>query len=90
MVPRPVVVIVVLVLLAILSADVGAQFVVEGHSASPMLGVSIIGLIGAIITGAKGPRPDDTPESDEQPTLTVNYRPSGRHQQQHRSEDHPS
>lgn len=88
MIPRPVVTLVVLVLLAILCADVGAQFVVPGHTASPVIDGAIIALIGAIVTGAKGPKPEATPALTPDPPDTtppsVEHPPVGRHH--HRSE----
>lgn len=59
MVPRPVVTLVVLVLVAILAADIGGQLWIDGHTASPVIDGAIIALIGAIITGTKGPKPED-------------------------------
>lgn len=65
MIPRPVVTIVVLVLLAILAADVGAQLIPGStHQASPVIDGAIIALIGAIITGTKGPKPEDSPATE--------------------------
>lgn len=61
MIPRPVVTLVVLVLLGVVVVDVGAQLVVEGHTASPELNLPIIALIAAVVTGSKGPKPDAPP-----------------------------
>jgi hypothetical protein len=66
MIPRPVVIIVVLVLLTYLGADIGGQFVIPGHTANPVIDGGIIALIGAIVTGVKGPKPSD-PASPEDP-----------------------
>lgn len=71
MIPRPVVILVVLVLLALLSADIGGQFVFPGHTASPVIDGGIIALIGAIITGAKGPKPEAPPTLEAEPSAPV-------------------
>lgn len=83
MVPRPVVVIVVLVLLAILGADVGAQLLPGStHVASPVIDGGIIATIAAIITGAKGPKPEPPPVPPMPPPPPPPPAPAGgRHQQ---------
>lgn len=90
MIPRPVVVIVVLVLLAIVVADVGAQYVVPGHTVNLLLVGPIIALISAIITGTKGPKPEEPPAPEPPapiaPPPPAPVRP-GRHH--HRSEGPP-
>ena len=91
MIPRPVVVIVVLVLLTVLSADVFGQLFIDGHTANPVIDGAIIALIGAIITGTKGPKPEAPPDlaaTSPPPTAPLpaaEPRPVGRHHQ--RSED---
>lgn len=81
MIPRPVVVIVVLVLLGVVVVDVGAQLVVPDHQASPELNLPIIALIAAVVTGSKGPKPDApaaaTPPDPEPERAAP--RPAGRH-----------
>lgn len=92
MIPRPVVTIVVLVLLAVLVADVViAPYVIPDHTVNLVLDGSIIALIGAIITGTKGPKPEEPP-APEPPALPA-PQPAprqdaiGRHH--HRSEGPP-
>jgi len=84
MIPRPVVTIVVLVLLVFLGADILGQYVIPGHTANPVIDGAIIALIGAIITGAKGPKPEEPPPRAAPPSDP--RQEAGRH---HRSEDPP-
>lgn len=79
MIPRPVVVLVVLVLLGVLVADVTAQYVVPGHTANPVIDGAIIALIGAVITGTKGPRPETPPAPPVRTPPATEERPPGRH-----------
>ena len=89
MIPRPVVVIVVLVLLTILAGDVFGQLFIDGHTANPVIDGAIIALIGAIITGTKGPKPETPTElptpAPPAPLPAAERQPVGRHHQ--RSED---
>lgn len=92
MIPRPVVVIVVLVLLVFLGADILGQYVIPGHTANPVIDGAIIALIGAIITGTKGPKPETPPDPSAVPpaptaTLPAPEARAGRHHQQ--TEDWP-
>lgn len=75
-VPRPVVVIVVLVFTMLVAADILGQFIPgSDHAASPVIDGALIALIAAVITGARGPRPDEPRPPDKPPTLPD----SGRH-----------
>lgn len=67
MIPRPVVVIVVVVLLLLLMADIGAQLVVPGHTASVVIDGAILTLLGSIIVGTKGPKPETEPPPPDPP-----------------------
>lgn len=69
MIPRPVLVAVLAALVLLLIADVGAQFVIVGHSASPVLDGGILAIIGTVFTAARGPKPPPPPEHDEHPQL---------------------
>jgi hypothetical protein len=77
MVPKPVAGIVVVILTCIVAADVGAQYVIPGHTANLVLNGAIITAIGAILTGAKGPKP--TPDEPEAPPPPDPPQPRGRH-----------
>lgn len=79
-VPRPIVAGVVVVLLLLLGADIVGQFVIPGHTASPVIDGAMLALIGAIVTGTKGPKPDPPGQQNDTPPP-----PSGRH----RGEDSP-
>lgn len=80
MIPRPVVVIVVLVFLGVVVVDVGAQFVVPDHQASPELNLPIIALIAAVVTGSKGPKPDVPSAAPPEPEPErATPRSAGRH-----------
>lgn len=72
MVPRGVVVVVTLVLTAGVVLDLGSQYFVPGHTANPLIVGPLLALLGAIITGTRGPRPDST--DDDPPE-----KPPGRH-----------
>lgn len=93
MIPRPLVSVVVLVLLAIVVADVAAQYVIPEHTVNLVLDGSIIALIGAIITGSKGPKPEEPPVPAPEPPASTAPLPAprqdvvGRHH--HRSEGPP-
>lgn len=61
-VPRPVVVMIVLGCLAILTVDVGAQFLPGAtHEASPVLDSGLLGILGMVVAASRGPRPADDP-----------------------------
>lgn len=60
-VPRPVVVLIVIVLTLLLSADILAQFVIPGHTASPVIDGAILAILGAVVAASRGPKPDEPP-----------------------------
>lgn len=72
-VPRGVVVVVTLVLTAGVVLDLGSQYFVPGHTANPLIIGPLLALLGAIITGTRGPRPDATDDDDTED------KPRGRH-----------
>lgn len=78
-VPRPVVVLIVIALTIYLGADLGFQFVPGStHEASPVIDGALIALIGAIVTGARGPKPGpEPPEPPAAPADTGRHRPPG-------------
>lgn len=84
MVPKPVVVFIVIVVTLLLAADILGQFVIPGHTASPVIDGGLVALLGATVTGAKGPRPEEpsTPPPSTAPLPTAET--PGRH---HRGED---
>lgn len=71
MVPRGVVVVVTLVLTGGVLLDLGSQYFIPGHTANPLIIGPLLALLGAILTGAKGPKPG----TDEDPV----EKPAGRH-----------
>ena len=77
-VPRSVLIIVVFALLLIILGDLGAQFVVPGHTANPLISGGALTLLGALLTGAKGPKPGDDTPSATAPLPAQNPR-GGRH-----------
>lgn len=60
-VPRWLVASIVVVLTLLLTADVGAQFVIPGHTASPVLDGALLTILGGVIAASRGPRPTDPP-----------------------------
>lgn len=68
MVPRPVVVVVVLVLSVGVLIDLGSQYFIPGHTANPLIIGPLLALLGALLTGAKGPKPPPGPDPNPEPT----------------------
>lgn len=78
MVPRPVLVITVVALLAVVLGDLAAQFVIPGHTANPVISGGALTLLGALLTGAKGPRPSESTPAEPYPGPVKEPR-GGRH-----------
>lgn len=60
-VPRWMVASIVAILTLLLTADVGAQFVIPGHAASPVLDGALLTILGGVIAASRGPKPADPP-----------------------------
>ena len=56
-VPRPIVVLIVIVLTLLLAADVLAQFVIPGHTASPVIDGAILTGLAGVVAASRGPKP---------------------------------
>lgn len=64
-VPRPVVVLIVLVLTGLLVLDVGGQFLPGStHEASPVLDGALLAILGGVIAASRGPQPTPAPDPD--------------------------
>lgn len=59
LVPRWMVASIVAILTLLLTADVGAQFVIVGHAASPVLDGALLTILGGVIAASRGPKPAD-------------------------------
>lgn len=70
MVPRPVVVLIVIVLTGLLVVDVLVlTLAVPGHAASPVLDGAILAVLGGVVAASRGPKPPDAspPPTDDPP-----------------------
>lgn len=67
MLPRPVVAVVVLVLTGGVAFDLAAQSFIPGHTANPLVIGPLLAVIGAVLAGQKGPKPDDGKTDDSAP-----------------------
>jgi hypothetical protein len=71
LIPRPVVVGIVIVLTGLLVADVGGQFIIPGHTASPVVSGAILAILGGVVAASRGPKPGPPEPS---PPATAQHR----------------
>lgn len=84
MIPRPLQAFAFTVLVLLLIADVGGQFVIPGHSASPIVSGGILTIIGGAFAASRGPKPTRPPPDPPTDELAVPEDPppeppTGRH-----------